>query len=198
MTALSSKSFQFVLSHFFHCQRMDLLSAQDQHQGSHGWRSTSNQATLIPNTLHVIFGPRLFFRGQLESRFTGAVHLKSTIGASLCDPADEGSGLRGCSLETSCASLGTRWPSGLLTVRCSCVCVCVWDLDMLAHAARRPLLFNTDTFCHRAPVKEERGESPLTEGSFHLTRTQRDIQGGGRKVCLRPRCARCSSFMTRV
>ena len=70
-------------------------------------------------------------------------HALTVIGLSLCDLADEGSGLRGCSLETSCASLCTsRWPSGRLTVRV-CVeihtCETVSDLDMSAHAPRRPL-----------------------------------------------------------
>lgn len=78
-------------------------------------------------------------------------HFKSVIGPSMCDLADERSKVRGCSQETSCASLCTsRWPSGRLTVHVSlsvCVCVRVYlhtcdtvsDLDMSAHALRRPL-----------------------------------------------------------
>lgn len=80
----------------------------------------------------------------MHARTRTLMYFTSVIGASLCDLEDEGSGLRGCSLETSCASRYTsRWPqdASLCTLVCVFVCVCVSasDLNMSAHALQQAL-----------------------------------------------------------
>lgn len=147
--ALSLQSFQFVLTDFFHCQQMEaifqlhLVSVQQSespvahiHSHIHTLDSLEDRSEVDSKlgdtySTHVstsIWGNLFSWapRWLQQWHFTLAhthTHL-SVIGASLCDHADEGSRLRGCSLETSCALFCTsRWPSGPLTVHAS-VCVC--------------------------------------------------------------------------
>lgn len=105
--------------------------------------------------------------------------LESVIGAWLCDLEDEGSGLRGCSPETSCASLYTsRWPRDALVVRVleGRKCETVSDLKHVSTCSAAVSLLRADTFCHQSHWNEEQREvqryPSLRRAFISITHTQ--------------------------